>query len=171
MCIRDSDGTILLVSHDRALLEAVTTQVWRIEGGRTLACSYGYAEHRRRLDDVRREAVASPGKVTRPEEATRRVGSLGAQPRPTETRSRKRDKYEQKKLDDARAALERTIEELEGRLGRLERDLVAESEARNGQRIASLGVEHRAVTTDLDAKYREWAILAAQAEERTAEGG
>jgi ATP-binding cassette subfamily F protein 3 len=169
--LQEYDGTILLVSHDRALLEAVTTQVWRIETGRMLACSYGYAEHRRRLDDARRKAGASSGKVTRPEAATRLVRSLGARARPTEIRSRKRDKYEQKRLDDARAALERTIEELEGRLGRLERDLVAESEARNGQRIASLGVEHRAATTDLEAKYREWEALAAQAEERTAEGG
>jgi hypothetical protein len=63
-----------------------------------------------------------------------------------------------------RAALERAIEELERRLGEIERNLVTESEAGNGQRIASLGVEHKTVTADLEARYREWKALAAKAE-------
>ncbi|MDD4903256.1 MAG: ABC-F family ATP-binding cassette domain-containing protein [Candidatus Bipolaricaulis sp.] len=156
--LQEYDGTVLLVSHDRALLEAVTTQLWQVESGRLIASSCGYAEYRRRLEESRPATrPAAPRCAAAETEISR--------PRPGE-RPKKLDKYEQKRQDDARAALERAIEELEERLAEIERDLVTESEAGNGPRIASLGVAHRTATADLEARYREWEALAAKAEER-----
>ncbi len=162
--LQEYDGTVLLVSHDRALLEAVTTQLWQVEDGRLSVSSYGYAEHRRRSDEARHavaaggRAAASSGSAERRSEKPVRLDEA------TSVRPKKLDKYEQKRLDDVRAALERAIEELERRLGEIERNLVTESEAGHGQRIASLGVEHKTVTADLEARYREWEALAAKAE-------
>jgi len=158
------DGTVLLVSHDRALLEAVTTQLWRVEDGRLLVSSYGYAEHRRRSEEARHAAAAGSRIAASSGPTDRRSEKSGRSNETTGVRPRKPDKYEQKRLDDARTALERAIEELERRLGEIERDLVTESEAGNGQRIASLGVQHKAVTSDLEAKYREWEALAGKVE-------
>ncbi len=158
------DGTALLVSHDRALLEAVTTQLWRVEDGRLLVSSYGYAEHRRRSEEAR-HVGAVRGRITASSGPTGRRSERPVRPsEATSTHPKKLDKYEQKRVDDVRATLERTIEDLERRLGEIERDLVTESEAGNGQRIASLGVQHKAVTADLEAKYREWEALAGKAE-------
>ncbi|MGD9675484.1 MAG: ABC-F family ATP-binding cassette domain-containing protein [Candidatus Bipolaricaulia bacterium] len=155
--LQEYDGTVLLVSHDRALLEAVTTQLWRVEDGRLIASSCGYAEHRRRLEE------SKPA----PRPAARRLAAEpeASKPRPAD-RPKRLDKYAQRKQDDARAALERVIEELEERLAGIERHLVTESEAGNSSRIASLGVEHKTVTADLETRYREWEALATKAEER-----
>ncbi len=162
--LQEYDGTVLLVSHDRALLEAVTTQLWRVEDGRLSVSSYGYAEYRRRSEESR-HAVAGKGRPAASSGASERRGEKPDRSNEaSDVRPRKLDKYEQKRLDDARTAIERSIEELERRLGEIERDLVTESEAGNGQRIASLGVEHKAVTADLEANYREWEALATKAE-------
>jgi ATP-binding cassette subfamily F protein 3 len=161
--LKEYDGTVLLVSHDRALLEAVTTQLWQVEDGRLSVSSYGYAEHRRRSDEAR-HAVAAGGRASSSGSAERRSEKPVRLDEATGVRPKKLDKYEQKRLDGVRAALERAIEELERRLGEIERNLVTESEAGNGQRIASLGVEHKTVTADLEARYREWKALAAKAE-------
>jgi ATP-binding cassette subfamily F protein 3 len=166
--LREYDGTVLLVSHDRALLEAVTTQLWRVEDGRLWVSSYGYAEYRRRLGEAQPTAQPTAQPAARRESDVAALGRRDERPAarstPAGERAKKPDKYEQKRQDDARAALEQSIEALEARLGEIERDLVTESGAGNGQRIASLGVEHKTVTADLEARYGEWDALVAKAE-------
>ena len=139
----DYAGTVLLVSHDRALLEAVTTQLWLIEEGRMTVRTYGYAEHRRR----RFEATDGEADRARPRD------------RSETPRRRMRSAMEADHTSIDQAALrelESAIEDLEERLERVESDLVAASTAGDGSRIAALGGEHGVLKRALAEKYDAW---------------
>ena len=152
----DYEGTVLLVSHDRALLEAVTTQVWLIEEGRMIVHAYGYAEHRRR----RFEATYGEADAARPS-------------RRTETPRRKRSTTETERTRVDREALrelESSIEDLEEQLERVEGDLVAASTAGDGRRIAALAGEHRCLQRALAEKYDAWHATLEDSERKEATG-
>ena len=148
------EGTVLLVSHDRALLEAVTTRVWLIEDGRMTVLTHGYAEHRRRTLEAQtsEQSGARSPKVTKP--AGRRSRSPSVQ---TDEHRARRDR-------EALQDLEEAIEDLEERLGRIEAELVEASEAGNAERITSLGTEHEELQRDLANKYDAWHAAIAQPE-------
>jgi len=140
-------GTILLVSHDRALLEALTTQVWLVQDDRLVVHSYGYAEYRRR----HAEAVTnSPEK-----EPQHRTDST-----PLEPKRAKPDKYRARKSEQAREEAESKIEDLERELERIENDLAAASASGDGQRIAALATDHKNVKQRLSTAYEAWEALA-----------
>jgi len=139
----DYEGTVLLVSHDRALLEAVTTQVWLIDEGRMNAHTYGYAEHRRR----RLEATNGGADAARPRG---RTATSSRRKRGTTEAGRARIDQE------ALRALESEIEEIEERFERVESELVEASTAGDGRRIAALGGEHRDLQRALAKMYDAW---------------
>lgn len=151
----DYEGTVLLVSHDRALLEAVTTQIWSIEDARMTVHGYGYAEHRRRRAET---AAAARRKPT--EEPERRSTERKRLSEPDGRRPSRHD------LETVRA-LEAAIESLEERLERVEAGLVEASTAGNRDRIAALGAEHRDLQQKLRLEYDAWheAIAASEAKE------
>ncbi len=154
------EGTILLVSHDRALLEAVTTQVWLVEDGALTPRSYGYAEYRRRLAEGpigSQQGVRPPDGPHTPDPA--RLASA-VKPRGA-SQSKKVDKYEQRRRDEARRAVEQAIEALEAELAALERSLEEASDRGDTARIASLGASHTRVTAALEGKLEEWGSLPA----------
>ncbi len=153
----DYEGTVLLVSHDRALLEAVTTQVWLIEDGGMTAHTSGYAEHRRR----RLEATNSEEDDARPHKRTETP-----RPRKQGTTKVERTRAHQQALRE----LESAIEDLEGQLERVESDLVAASTARDGSRIAALGSEHRKLQRALAEKYDAWHAAVEDSERKEATG-
>jgi len=168
------DGTIVLVSHDRALLEAVATQVWIVEGDRLTVHGHGYAEYRRRLREAEndpREAEDGAGEpapkapAKRPNVRPAGVPTGAGQERPARSSGRgspkkKVDRYQVRRLNDTRAKLEAAIEGLEARMGEIEAELAEVSAAGDGERIGVLGAEHREIQVELAERYREWDALA-----------
>jgi ATP-binding cassette subfamily F protein 3 len=97
-------GTILLVSHDRALLDAVPDRIVAFEDGVLRSYDGGWA-------DMERERSASPA-VVEPEPAAEPVGAVKP-PRPT---AAKRGRSELERLEADIAAAEERIAELERKL-------------------------------------------------------
>ncbi len=165
------DGTILLVSHDRALLEAVTTQVWLVDGDTLTPRSFGYAEYRRRLAEGGVAALLE----TRARHASQQSGpakqvaagkpgglqSAGGGATPRSDRPKKLDRYEQRRRAAARQSLEMAIETLEASLAGLERDLEEASRLGEMARIAALGADYARTKADLEAKLEQWGALPA----------
>jgi ATP-binding cassette, subfamily F, member 3 len=135
-------GTVLLVSHDRALLEAVTTQVWVIEDGEVHVYAYGYTEYRRR----RNEATAQGNKAI-----VARIPSS----KPATNKS-KSAAVSQRDIEAKRQTLEMEIEALEQKIQDIEQSLVASSEGGDASRISELGSEHKKTQDALTAKYDAW---------------
>ena len=60
------DGTVLLVSHDRALLDAVGTRTIALEDGRLHSYQGGWAEYSRVREERRQAERARPGRESGP---------------------------------------------------------------------------------------------------------
>ena len=135
-------GTVLLVSHDRALLEAVTTQVWLVENGVLHVHGYGYTEFRRRLEEnaARAKKAMSESQV---------------QPRGA-ARVPKRNNDQSREIEARRQTLEADIESLEHRIQGLEAALVEASADGDAGRISELGIEHKHAQGELTKKYEAW---------------
>lgn len=139
-------GTVLLVSHDRALLEAVTTQVWVVEDSEIRIYGYGYSEYRKRRDDVRpRQKTPSTAGRTATQALTRNKPS--------------RPSRQNREAEAQRHALESDIEALELRIQEIEEALSAASADGDAQTISELGIEHKATQEALAAQYAAWNAL------------
>jgi len=141
------EGTILLVSHDRALLEAVSTQVWLVEGDRLRAVGYGYREYRRRAGEA--EAKAATERSRKPRSSNQPTAAPLAKP----------DKYAVQRWEEEMAELEFTISKLESQHCELEEALVRASEACDAGRIAALGAEYDTVKRELARQLDIWSDL------------
>ncbi len=142
------EGTVLLVSHDRALLEAVTTQVWEVHDGRLRVVPRGYRAYRERAADT--PEPPPPVRIERRLPPPRKV-----LPRPE-----KADRYQERRKEEARRALEAEIEGLEERLVDLERSLAEASEEGDGLRVGELGANHAQARAALEERVAAWERLA-----------
>ena len=146
------DGTILLVSHDRALLEAVATQVWLVEGETLRVHGCGYIEFRRRQVEHADPESAPPD----------RPGKARA-PQPS-TRPRKSRYHLEREAASLREA-ERAVEETEARIAEVEAALEAASREGDAARISTLGEAHRVAEARLAEELARWEALGARTEE------
>jgi ATP-binding cassette subfamily F protein 3 len=105
--IEEFEGTVILVSHDRALLRALVTRVWAYERGRIVDFPGSFAE----WEEFARERAAAAAAAAAEEEARRREDER--------KRTQRADAGKKERQADARRA-ERTLEELEARVAELE---------------------------------------------------
>jgi ATP-binding cassette, subfamily F, member 3 len=99
-------GTILLVSHDRAVLDAVAERTLAIEDGRLASYDGGWAEYVRRREELRAAAAST---VAEPK--VRREKPQPAPPRPKPSRPTELDRIESEiaEREAAVAELERKL--------------------------------------------------------------
>jgi len=147
--LRDFDGTILFVSHDRYFIDAVATQVWAVEDGQVRACPGNYAQY---MHERERAWMAKP----------QEAGPL--RKRPDANRSELLEQRRVEKLarqqEARRAELEAEIQRLETRLTMLSRDLERASIAQRVDRVHDLGREYIEVQDQLQRRLEEWAGVA-----------
>jgi ATP-binding cassette subfamily F protein 3 len=147
--LREYVGTVLFVSHDRYLIDALATQVWVIEGDemRVYAGDYQqYLVRRAREQEAARERAAKEQERARQEaaraEERRRRLHRGAEARgPT--------------LEE----VEDQIHELEARLQQLGAELSEASAAQEFDRVRDLGVEYQRFEAELEELMVEWTAL------------
>jgi ATP-binding cassette subfamily F protein 3 len=144
--VKQYPGTVLLVSHDRALLEAVTTQVWVIENDTLCVYGYGYKEYRRRRDEEasRQKKEASPSRAP--------IQPAANKPSRGSNASREHKIHRQ--------TLEADIEALELQMQEIETALVDASASGDAQVISELGIKHQTTQQTLTDKYAAWNELA-----------
>jgi ATP-binding cassette, subfamily F, member 3 len=148
------EGTVLLVSHDRALLRALTTRVWALEGGAITDYPGTFSEweeaRTRRHREARREAAEA-------EEARREREARAARKdrdREKEVRGRAR------KLRERAAAAEAEAHRLEARavaLGGALADEALYADAEGVRRAVALKAELAEVERALSAALDAWA--------------
>ncbi len=151
--IEEFDGTVLLVSHDRALLRALTTRMWVLHGGRITDFDGGFADWE--VASAEREHAAAVAAAE--EEASRRV---------KERKTTRRPENDRRRQHSARRTAERAVAEAEQRVGERERrvaDLRAQLEdpamylAPDGaDRAHRLGAELEEARVELEAAFAEW---------------
>jgi len=139
--LSDYEGTVLLVSHDRYLIDALATQIWEvIPEARTLRVFEGtYSQYREvlRAEEEARRAQAAPVK---PAEKPA--------PRSTPSRNRERERIKRQQ------ALEAEIHRLEEQLAVLSRAL--ESPPPDPAKVLKLGQDYQNLQQTLEQKLHEW---------------
>ena len=154
--LADFPGTILLVSHDRYLIDALATQIWQVDDGRLEVFKGSWSEY------VAFREGRSFVPQARPETRGRKleVGEKKAASPKAEAQSPK--SQTQKNVERKRAArlseLEASISALELRLVELQMDL--EAAGSDVERVKTLGEEYAYVEAELHAHWREWEALA-----------
>jgi ATP-binding cassette subfamily F protein 3 len=143
--LTEFEGTVLLVSHDRALLEAVGSRTLVCEGGELRSHPSGWAEYQRRRDEEGAEASA----------ATKSRSSSGKKysaTKPAQKAARKAAKLEQR------------IERAEAELRTLEDELADPAAWSSPGQIERAGKRHEEAKAAVQELYKEWEQAQQEAE-------
>ena len=152
-------GTLLFISHDRSLIEALATRVVEVRDGTLTDHLGGYASWRRFA-----ERAAAPDA---PVAAAATAADAGAAERERRIARREGEKEMARRLARERrrlAALEQEIADSEARLEELGARLAAPELWRDGAAARALEAEHEALREGLAQRYGEWEALAAELE-------
>jgi len=145
------DGTLLLVSHDRDLLDHVVTSTLVLEGGgRVTEYVGGYSDWLRQRPAPHAE-VASGASA-----AGRAAGAAKPKPRDGATKLSYKDKRELEQLPQRIEALETEQEALHQRMA------APELYQGDGREVAKAKARLEAIETELTACYERWEALEAQ---------
>ena len=148
--LSEFQGTILLISHDRYLIDALATQIWSVQPGSMTVFKGSYQEY----------IAVRDGKVlaATPTAAAKAVARSTAAQKPTKPAQPMMSAREREKRT---AAIEEQIHNLEIRLVQLSGDLGAASQAGEVNRVRELGEAYAAAQAELDTKMNEWEALLA----------
>ena len=154
--IRDFDGTVIVVSHDREFLDGLVTKVYEFGGGRVrehLGGIYDFLA-KKKIDSLAELQLSASPTVQKTE----------AQPV-----SESKLNYEaQKELAKKMRRIEKQVADCEQRIERLEQDIAA-LEARmatpEGASDMKLYEQHAALKKDMDAVVEEWETASLELEE------
>jgi ATP-binding cassette subfamily F protein 3 len=140
--LRVFDGAVLLVSHDRALLDAVGSRTIAIEDGRLHSYPGGWADYMRVREERRAAAEASTRAGSGQRSGRRRAGQTA---RPAVSKNAKR----------RIATLERAVEDAEAALMGVEDELADPDCWRTPERSAASVARHREAKRRVEQLYEE----------------
>ncbi|GIV67741.1 ribosomal protection-like ABC-F family protein [Caldilinea sp.] len=143
--LEEFDGTILLVSHDRYLIDRLATQVWELRNGRLEVFPGTYAE----LQAARQQA-AERARQNAPVQSDRR----------NDYEAGKQMRAEERRRARAIAEAESRVHMLEARLVELEKALHAATEAQDLDAIQQIGRAYAETEAELDAAMEAWMQMA-----------
>ena len=148
--LRDFNGTVLLVSHDRYLIDAIATQVWVIdpEEKRLHAYQGNYSAYLE--EKAQRLAVGTSRRAKKKEDNQRQ--------RERAREARRKRKEEEKRQEEARR-LEAKIHAKEQELAAISQALEAASLAQQLEEIQKLGERYQSLERELDELIETWTTL------------
>ncbi len=154
--LRQFDGTILLVTHDRALIDALATQIWQVTPGKgnrpgqleqfngTWSQWQEEGLQGSRMESIKREEQ-SPSAAEEEWELQREA---------------RRKRQRTRRQEQAVAETEERVARLEGRLNEIEKGLAQASARQDFEELKTLQDRHRAVSQRLEELLEEWAAMA-----------
>ena len=162
--IKDFDGTVIVVSHDREFLDGLVEKVYEFGGGKVRECLggiYEFLEKKRISSLAELELSKSPTadkKPAQPAKSDEKVSA--AAPKQPAAQSQPRLTYaEQRERDKAVKRLQKKVEESETEVSRLEA-VVAEIEQQMAQGDCSQEIlqRHQAASKELENAMSVWEL-------------
>ena len=136
-------GTILLVSHDRYLVDALATQIWEINPDESQMTvfkgTYSQMREERGKEAARLAATMPDSRIPTP-----------AKRKPQNVKSQKDERRKIAQVQE----LENSIAELEAQLANLSTQL--ESPFVNSSEVVKIGKEYERIQKEMDVKLGEW---------------
>ena len=156
--IEEYEGTVLLVSHDRALLRELATRVWAFNGDRLVDFGGTFVDWERQLKDAalaKRASDAVASDARKEQEKIRARGNAAAEQKDQAAR-----RAEKKAADNA----ERAVHDLEQKVAELRRALddpdLYDGSAAKAKHAGKLDKELAAAQRSLDDALAQWADMA-----------
>jgi ATP-binding cassette subfamily F protein 3 len=161
--IDEYEGTVLIVSHDRAVLRGLATRVWELRDGQLLDFAGPFTEWEEMAERRRNDAEAA-ARQARQQQAT------NAPPSAHESRKQQSKDDRRAQRDAVRAVeeAEHAVTTAEAEVGRLARALEApelyDGSAKGAEQAQKLGAELAAARERLEAAEERWAEASERAE-------
>src|SRR5206468_16287 len=155
------DGTVILVSHDRALLRALTTRIWILHGRHMTEFAGGYAE----WEEVSTERAHAAAVSAAEEQALRQVHERQRVAPSPKSDPRKDLRRAQRELEEAEAAVAALESEVARVVTALE-DPALYTRPDGAAMARKLGAQLEALKRDLDAGLERWTQATEQVEMR-----
>jgi len=140
-------GTILLVSHDRYLIDALATQIWEIDPDESHLTVFNGTYSQMKAEREKEAAREAPIPESR-------ISNIDF--RNTKNVKNKETKEERRKIAQLQE-LENTIAELESKMASLSTQL--ESPFVKPEEVRKIGTEYERLQKEMDAKLGEWEKL------------
>jgi len=153
------DGTVILVSHDRALLRALTTRLWILHERRLTEFAGGFAE----WEEVSTERAHAAAVSAAEEQALRRVHEHQRVAPPAGKDPRKELRRAQQRLAEAEAR----VTDLESQVARVVaalEDPALYTKPDGAAKARELGAELETLKRELDAALERWTAATEQVE-------
>ncbi|HET9492624.1 MAG TPA: ABC-F family ATP-binding cassette domain-containing protein [Chloroflexia bacterium] len=154
------DGTILFVSHDRAFIDDLASQVWVMDNGTLAAYDGNYTDYL--AEKARREAVAAGAVAVSTNGKAQPAAAVKVDTREQSKAAQRQNRAgerERARLLKRKEAAEGRVSELEERLNSCSDKLTRATEQRDLDEIVKLGTEYAALEEELDRAYAEWNSL------------
>jgi ATP-binding cassette subfamily F protein 3 len=175
MALNEFEGTVMLVSHDRALLREVCDEFWLVSAGGVEPFDGDLDDYQRWLLDVSRAAVRGLAAPPRPTvAAAAAVAATPAAPAPRRD-DRKGDKMARVKLAERTRPLRVELQQIDTRLARLgderrEAETALSTHGINGADIADAGRRLNHIAAEVAMLEERWLEVSAELEALNASG-
>ncbi|MGM9515224.1 ABC-F family ATP-binding cassette domain-containing protein [Roseateles sp. DB2] len=174
MALNEFEGTVMLVSHDRALLREVCDEFWLVAKGQVLPFDGDLDDYQRWLLETAREAAKAIKEASRSTTEAQKSSSATAPANQRE--DRKASAQARAKLNEQTRPLRKEIESIDRQLAKLAQERESlESELSTGAlapaAIAESGRRLKAVGDEIDELEMRWLELSEQIEGLTAAAG
>jgi ATP-binding cassette subfamily F protein 3 len=142
------EGTILLVSHDRYLIDALATQIWEINPDESALTVYNGTYSQMKDEREKQAARLVEENDNRNSKVDDRISNIESRKsKSAKTKEERRRVAQLQELENAIAALEADLANLGAQL---------ESPFVNPKEVAVIGKEYERVQKEMDEKLREW---------------
>lgn len=158
--IREFDGTVIVVSHDREFLDGLVTKVYEFGGGvvkEHLGGIYDFLQKKKieNLNELQLSTSPSATSAPKKEAATEVSGNK------LSYEAQKEQNKKLRKLEKQVADCEQKIEQLETQIGELETQMATPE----GAADMSLYERHQQLKKELDSAVEEWETVSMELEE------
>ena len=160
--IREFDGTVIVVSHDREFLDGLVTKVYEFGGGQVREHLGGI------YDFLQKKRIDSLDKLSSPALSSSPTGEKKLSGREENASVSKLSYEQQKEQQKLIRRLEKSVADCEARIEKLETDIAALEEQMvtpEGAADMSLYEKHTALKKQLDTVVEEWETTSMELEE------
>lgn len=170
--IKDFDGTVIVVSHDREFLDGLVEKVYEFGGGQVRECLGGIYEflEKKKLASLAELERTTPTRETKVEK--KEAAKKSETPEVETSKQRARRSYaEQREFEKILRKAHKKVEEAEAEIARLEGEVAAiEASLAAGETTPDIYDRHAALTKQLENAMSLWELASMEEEELRQQG-
>lgn len=172
--IKDFDGTVIVVSHDREFLDGLVEKVYEFGGGKVRECLGGIYEflEKKKMESLHELEANTPLRQQEKKQDTKPAPKAAAQPAPEQTQTARRISYaEQREKQKQLKRLQKKVEEAEAEISRIEGEIAEiEQKLAAGDTNPELYTLHAQRTKQLENAMSLWELASMDVDAFNSEG-